>query len=145
MSLVVKLWDDRGNEINGRGNLPVNLAVSAYGVGAFGVPELGAQFRFEIPQLNYISESMGFPTADIQLRNLPANRSLTLKVTATYTITGQETTSIPFGTGTARVAPLPPPAGSGGFNLSTVWWFLAGGLVILGGGWVALNSRYFNK
>jgi hypothetical protein len=113
MSLTVNFRTESGTNQsrifkNGQG-------VSLFGkaTGALGLGEPFTHVRFEIEELGFFAETRAnvFGDYDFFFR-IPATGSgvLTLRLTATFSLSGQDTVVIPIAYGSdARVPPVPPP------------------------------------
>jgi hypothetical protein len=112
MSLTVNFRTESGTNQsrifqNGQG-------VSLFGkvTGALGLGEPFTHVRLEIEEINFFAETRAnlFGDYDFFFR-IPAMGSgvLTLRLTATFSLSGQDVVVIPVAYGDARVPPAPPP------------------------------------
>jgi len=113
MSITVNLKTQRGEIKNRQFNLSEGVSVYGSVFGMSGMFEPGTHMRFELLDANNKviefdeKTSNIFGDYDFWFRTPAFDTNLTIKLTATYSISGQDQTLIPIGVGNRAPANLP--------------------------------------
>ena len=116
MSVQVKFFDDAGQQLTTRRFKPGQwIAISGFVTGAAGIGEPFTHSRIEIPEIDFLWEGQtniwGVFSLQLQLPYEPIK--LTVKVTVTFTVSGQDVVLIPIAVGNVELEPLPEPPSQG--------------------------------
>lgn len=112
MSIAVTISDSNGNRLNtrqfARGQ---SIVVSGHVTGALGLGEPFTHIQVEIPEISFLWQDTTslFGNFSFGLTMPNRNTNLTLRITATYTVAGQDNVVIPIGVGDVAAEPLPAP------------------------------------